>query len=551
MTVRGGGSPAGVAGGVTAGIAGGAAVIAGLTVASRVAGFGRVAVFSRTVEDGNPTCVATVYQSANTVPNIVFEVVAGGALASLVVPLLAAALARDDRDEASKTASALLSWTLTVLVPLSLLGLLVAEPIMGFLLAATGEICQAAVATGTRMLFYFLPQLPLYGVAVVLGGVLNAQRRFLLPALAPLLSSLTVAAAYLVFAAVVPAGARQDLTRLDLASDLALAGGTTLGVLVLAGALLPAVARSGLRLRPSWRFPPGLATRARTLAGAGVATLAAQQLSILVVVRLANASGGPGAYPAYTYAWTLFLLPWAVLAVPIATSAFPRLSAAAQEQGGVFAALSAVSTRSVVALSALGSAGLAATAMPVARLFRQSAPGDLALGLVAFAPGLVGYGVIAVAGRALFAADRGRASAAAVVAGWLVVIVADLALVAAFPPERTVTALGLGNSLGMTVGGALLLWALRRAAGAAALTGVLRTATVVIPAGALAGAAGARLADLVGGNLPGSAVVLTLALACLAGAVALVVFTALVALLDRSTLTDSVARLRRRGAADV
>jgi putative peptidoglycan lipid II flippase len=156
-----------------------------------------------------------------------------------------------------------------------------------------------------------------------------------------------------------------------------------------------------------------------------------------------------------------------------------------------------------------------------------------------------------VAGRALFAADRGRASAAAVVAGWLVVIVADLALVAAFPRERTVTALGLGNSLGMTVGGALLLWALRRAAGAAALTGVLRTATVVIPAGALAGAAGARLADLVGGNLPGSAVVLTLALACLAGAVALVVFTALVALLDRSTLTDSVARLRRRGAADV
>ena len=293
---------------VTAGVAGGAAVIAALTVASRIAGFGRVAVFSRTVENGDPTCVATVYQSANTVPNIVFEVVAGGALASLVVPLLAGALTRGDRDEASRTASALLSWTLAVLVPLALVGVLVAEPVTRFLLASSGEICPAAVATGTRMLFYFLPQLPLYGVAVVLGGVLNASRSFLLPALAPLLSSLTVAIAYLVFAAVVPVGGRQDLTRLDLASDLALAGGTTLGVLVMAVCLLPAVARSGLRLRPSWRFPAGAATRTRALAGAGVATLAAQQVSILVVVRLANGSGGPGAYPAYTYAWTLFLL---------------------------------------------------------------------------------------------------------------------------------------------------------------------------------------------------------------------------------------------------
>ena len=536
---------------VTAGIAGGAAVIAALTVASRLAGFGRVVVFSRTVEDGDPTCVATVYQSANTVPNIVFEVVAGGALASLVVPLLAGALSRGDRDEASRTASALLSWTLTVLIPLALLGVVLARPVMDFLLASSGDTCAAAVATGTRMLFYFLPQIPLYGVAVVLGGVLNAQRRFLLPALAPLLSSLTVASAYVVFAVVVPAGGRRDLTRLDRASDLALAGGTTLGVLVMAACLLPAVARSGLRLRPSWRFPVGVGERARMLAAAGVATLAAQQASILVVVQLANGSGDPGAYPAYTYAWTLFLLPWAVLAVPVATSAFPRLSAAAaQGDSAAFAALSAVTTRTVVALSALGGGGLAAVAMPVARLFRRSAPGDLALALVAFAPGLVGYGLLALVGRALFAADRGRASAAAVVAGWVTVTIADLALVAVFPPERTVTALGLGNSIGMAVAGVLLLGALRRAAGGEALAGLARTATVAIPGAAVAGAAGARLADVIGGNVPGSAVLTNLAVAFLAGLVAVGVFAAVVALLDRHTfgpaVTRVVAGLRRR-----
>jgi putative peptidoglycan lipid II flippase len=542
--------PGGGVGAAVAGIAGGAAVIAALTVASRIAGFGRVAVFSRTVEDGDPTCVATVYQSANTVPNIVFEVVAGGALASLVVPLLAGALAAGDREEASRTASALLTWTLTLLIPLMLLGGLVAGPVMDFLLAGGGQACRAAVTTGTRMLLYFLPQIPLYGVAVVLGGVLNAQHRFLLPALAPLLSSVTVAGAYLVFAALVPVGGRQDLTRLDRASDLALAGGTTLGVLVMALCLLPAVARSGLRLRASWRFPPGVAPRARLLAAAGMVTLAAQQASILVVVRLANGRGGPGAYPAYTYAWTLFLLPWAVLAVPVATSAFPRLSAAAHAKDWArFAAVSAVTIRTVVTLSALGAAGLAATAMPVAGLFRRSMPGDLALGLVAFAPGLVGYGLLALISRALFAADRGRASATAVVAGWVTVIVADLALVAVFPPERTVTALGLGNSIGMTVAGVLLLLALRRTAGDGALTGLRRTAAVAVPAGALAGAGGARVADFVGGDVPGSAVLLTLGLAGLAGLVAVVLFLAVVALLDRPTLRATLARLARRRTA--
>ncbi|HEX5496361.1 MAG TPA: hypothetical protein VFX70_17485, partial [Mycobacteriales bacterium] len=67
-----------------------AALIAGLTMLSRVVGFGRILVFARTV---GSTCVGGSYQSANTVPNILFEIVAGGALASLVVPLLAGGVA--------------------------------------------------------------------------------------------------------------------------------------------------------------------------------------------------------------------------------------------------------------------------------------------------------------------------------------------------------------------------------------------------------------------------------------------------------------------------
>ena len=85
-------------------------------------------------------------------------------------------------------------------------------------------------------------------------------------------------------------------------------------------------------------------------------------------------------------------------------------------------------------------------------------PDDLAGALVAFAPGLLGYGVLAVAARALYAAGRGRAAATATAAGWLAVLVADLVAVPLAGPDHAVTALGLGNTIGMT----------RRCAGAAA-----------------------------------------------------------------------------------
>jgi len=106
------------------GVAGAAVLISVLTVVSRVAGFGRTLVLTNTV----PGCVGGIYTAANTVPNIVFEVVAGGALASMVVPVLAGAAERNDADEAGRTASALVSWALLVAVPVTVAGLLLARP---------------------------------------------------------------------------------------------------------------------------------------------------------------------------------------------------------------------------------------------------------------------------------------------------------------------------------------------------------------------------------------------------------------------------------------
>jgi putative peptidoglycan lipid II flippase len=227
----------------------------------------------------------------------------------------------------------------------------------------------------------------------------------------------------------------------------------------------------------------------RRLAIAGLATVAAQQLSAVAVVMLSG-RGTRGALADYQYAWALFLLPWAVLAVPIATSAFPMLSARiGVGETREFDRITASTTRAIVLVSCAGAAGLAAVAVPAATFLDHDAvPAVLARAVLAFAPGLIGYGLVAHLGRVLFACHRGRDSAGATVLGWLVVIGADLALVFTLPRDWVVAGLALGNTAGMTVAGVLLLAALVRVRGRGAVAGVGR-ATAAGVAGALAGGA--------------------------------------------------------------
>lgn len=461
-------------------VLGAAAGIALVTVAARVVGFGRTAVLSRTL---GTSCVGDVYSAANAVPNVVFEVVAGGALAALVVPVLASAVAAGDRATASRTASALLTWTVALLVPVAVAGAL-AAPLLVRALLSDDPTCAGAVETGSRMLVVFMPQVVLYGVGVVLAGVLQAHRRFLGPALAPLLSSLVVITAYLLYAA---RGRVDDLERLTRGQELVLSVGTTLGVAVLSLGLVVPLRRCGLTLRPTLSFPSGVASTVRRLALGGVAALAAQQVALVVALRLAGTDPDAGAVVAFGVATALFLLPWAVLAVPVATSVFPTLSAASEQD---YRTVLGRALRAVLLAMTGAAAVLAVVAVPVARLLVDGVPGDdrttsLAGAVAAFAPGLVGYGLVALLTRALYARGDGRTPAVAAVTGWLVVAAADLALVAALPDADRVVLLGIGNTVGVSVAGALLLLGVRRSvagagAGRSALVGLLGAAVALL-----------------------------------------------------------------------
>src|SRR5690625_2973947 len=105
-------------------------MLAAITVLSRAVGFVRWFVQSATLGD---SATANAYSTANQLPNVLFEVAAGGALAGVVVPLLAAPLARSLRRDVDRITSALLTWTLLVLVPLGVLVAVLAGPIAGLL----------------------------------------------------------------------------------------------------------------------------------------------------------------------------------------------------------------------------------------------------------------------------------------------------------------------------------------------------------------------------------------------------------------------------------
>lgn len=519
-------------------IAQGASVIAGVTAVSRVAGFVRTAVLGQAL---GATFLGNTYTTANTVPNVVYEVVAGGALASLVVPVLAQpASAAAGTDEVRRTTSALLTWTMLGLIPLAVIGALLAHPVMSLLVGSVpaGRLRTDEVDVGARMLVIFMPQVLLYGIGIICSGVLQAHRRFLAPALAPLVSSVAVTAAYLIFMAL---STGTEVTTVSRTGELVLAVGTTLGVVALTGTVLVPVLGMRLRLRPRLRFPPGIAHRIRHLAVAGAAVLLAQQASVAVALRLANPQ--QGAVLIFTLATAVFLLPWAVLAVPIATSAFPVLSAAATEGDRERYAETALASCRAVLIGALVAAGLLiGIATPAARVLLTAAPGaasgpeHLAAAIRALSVGLVGYGILAVASRALYADARARAAGAATVTGWLVVLIADVVLTQTWPGSARATLLGIGNTIGMTVAGILLLAALR-----VRVAPLARTTC----AGAAAAAAAAVIGLFAARLLSGGGTAQAVAAVVVAGGLAAVAGTGVLLAVGRDELRSVLQALRR------
>ena len=462
------------------------------TLASRLLGFLRWVVQAATVGSG---AMAGAYSSANQIPNVFYEVVVGGALAGTVVPLLAGAIAHGQREKVRETASGLLGLTLAVLLPLAVLMALFAEPLAQLLVTSDTRMGtdKAAIAYwgGSHQLVVaflrmFALQIPLYGLGVVLTGVLQAYNRFTWPALAPIFSSLVVMLTYGIYGALIDAGHYAQAV-------LTLGWGTTAGVAALSLPLLWPVHRLGLGLRARLRLPAGTFTQLRSLAGAGIAALIAQQISVLTVVAVARRYGSAGTIAIYQYTQAIYVLPYAVLAVPLATVVYPQLAArlAAKHVSRETKDLIANST-ALVTLAACVGAGALMLGAPVAQqVFGLITTVDyMGAALVAFAPGLVGYALIYQLTRVLYVLDAARSAALATCLGWLVVAGASWVFSANAKGSAVLVYLGAASSAGMSLAGVALALVLARRVGARALVPSLKIVAlylvVSVPALALA-----------------------------------------------------------------
>ncbi len=496
------------------------------------------------------TFLGNTYATANAVPNLLFEIVAGGALAAVVLPALAPAVARQDRESSARAASALVNVGLVALTPVVLAGLLFRGPLMGVLTSGVEDQGLRALERdlGSFLLLLFLPQVWLYAIGIVLTGTLQAHRRFAWPALAPLLSSVVVTASYVLYA-MVEGGNAGHLERISPAGRLILGLGTTAGVAALSLSLVIPAHRLGLRWRPILHIPAEARTTIRRLAGSAVIAVGAQQVLLAVVVVIANSVRG--GVVAYQLGFTMLLAFWAVFPVPMATAAFPDLaSAASKGDRAQFAHHSSQAAKRVVVLVFGGAAILVAAAPPLARLILAlgagkgvASPSMLAMAIGLFAPGLVGYGAYALLTRAAYALGDGRSPARGAVLGFGSAVLLDVVAAQFLGGPALIGALAGSFSIGVTAGALVLLGMFRARAGREAVEGIRITAA----RGLVSGIAGAAVGSLAARALPGAepaTVAASLVATGVAAALAAGVYVLGQRLLGDRVLIEALAGLR-------
>lgn len=441
----------------------GVAMAAG-TLASRGTGFLRTIVIATAMG----LTVGDSYNVANTIPNILYDLLLGGILTSVVVPLLVQA-AHDDGDDGEAYGQRLVTMVVATLTVAAVVGVLLAPQIVTAY-GLQGEQRELA-ATFAR---YFLPQVVFYGAGAVFGAILNTRNSFAAPMWAPVLNNLVVIASGGLFLAMTATAPTPG--NLSHGQTLVLALGTTGGIVVQTVALLPALRTVGFRLR--WRFDWRRAgfRAAGPFAAWMVGYVVTNQVGYLVIVRLAAASGrasevGSGFSP-YTYAFILFSLPYAVIAVTVVTALFPRMSRSAVDGNRTGVASTVGSGLNLSAVLLVPATAVLVTLGPligtiVFRYGHIDASGARLIGgaLAGFGVGLVPFSAFQIQLRAFLALRDSRTPFLVNVLVTAVNVGADVAFYLLLPGRAKVVGLAVGFSLSYAVGTLIFARVLRRRLG--------------------------------------------------------------------------------------
>jgi putative peptidoglycan lipid II flippase len=303
--------------------------MAGGTAVSRATGLLRVLALAWVL---GFTPLADAFNLANTIPNMLFDLVIGGVLSATFIPVVVERLALDGERRAWRSISTVVTAAVIVLFLASAVAWLGAPWIIrGFtFLQHTSNTTQAHALSqqrqvATEFLRWFVPQVFFYGVIGIATALLNVRRKFAVGAWAPVANNLVCIAVLVWFHLVDPTPSVSSLVG---SRDLVwLALGTTAGVAVQFIVMWPSLARSDLgrlRLRLDVHDPA-----LRTIGRLGSWTLlvvVANQASLYVLLSFAFGTGGSGPVSAYTYGWSFMQMPYAVVVVSVLGVLTPQLA---------------------------------------------------------------------------------------------------------------------------------------------------------------------------------------------------------------------------------
>ena len=267
------------------------------------------------------------FNVANTTPNIIYNLLIGGALSAVFVPLIVQSFRQEDGGSAY--ISRLLSLIASALLFITIAAMLLA-PLLISLYAPTFSGRSRDVTLAFAL--YCLPQILFYGLYGILGQVANAKEKFGPMMWAPIANNLLVIVLFSYFISVT------DEISLETISDsqIALLGlGSTVGIALQALILIPTLKKSGLKLsfRRDWRGV-GL-DKAMRLASWAFIFVLVSQIGFLITVNLATRAAvlaqeqgidyGVG-YTPYANAYLVMLLPHSIVTISIVTALLPGLS---------------------------------------------------------------------------------------------------------------------------------------------------------------------------------------------------------------------------------
>lgn len=477
-----------------AGLLNSSIIMAAGTVVSRLTGFGKAAVISAAI--GLTAVTADVFAVPTVIPTMLYILVGGGVLNSVLVPALVRAI-KNDADGGRAYSERLFSLTVTVL-GVATVAAVIAAPWIIELIANRRYLDPSMRPYFDNMVMlarFTLPQIFFSGMYVLVGQMLNAKGRFGPMMWSPILNNIVAITVFVGFIVVFGTKTNEPFTDAEV---MLLGLGTTLGVAAQAICLVPVLRRTGfsLRFRTDWKGH-GLG-KAVELGLWTFGFVAVNQVAYLFVVKVASGASGIGldgadgaGYAVYSNAMLILMVPHSVITVSLATALLPRLSDLASE-GDLDAVRQRVvgAIRTCLAVIVPIGAMVAALAFPLTAMIfdhgaAQGQTGSLAVTLMLLMPGLVGFTVHYMALRGFYALQDTKTPFYTQI--WVSAVMVVGALVVSFvsPSNRVVTmGLAIGYSTAYLVGASVGMFRLQRRIGSLGIGSLLgHIGRVAVPAG--------------------------------------------------------------------